>query len=551
MGSAGRREPSEWWRPRGPVAARALGRLGSYAIWAAATIAAAVAVLPVVYLVLRAVGSDPDAWRLLARPSTLATLRNTLLLTAAVVACGGVLAVPLAWLTVYTDLPGRRAWAVAAALPLVVPSYVSAYLYLAAFSSRGPIGGALVGLGLPPPRIDGFPGALLALTASTYPYILLTVRAALQRLDPALLQTARSLGRSPWSAFLAAVLPQLRPAIAAGGLLAALYTVRDFGAVSIMRYDTFTRVIYVQYRAALDRDSAAILSLGIVAVALTLLWLEQRSRGSARYHATSARSLRRSDHLALGPWRWPALALCSGVVGIALLLPAGMLVWWLARGLIAGVGIDDAQRMLAAAWRTGSVSAAAAIVAAVVGLPIAWLSVRRASRSSRALERLSYIGYALPGIPVALGLVYLGIRWVRPLYQTMPMLLLAYLTLFLPLAVGSVRGALLQVDQRLEAAARTLGSGPISAFRSVTLPLIMPGVGAGAALVMLSAMKELQATLILGPYGFGTLAMMVWSRVSEAMFAAAALPALALIVLASVPTALLTFRRGERPVSPS
>jgi len=252
-----------------------------------------------------------------------------------------------------------------------------------------------------------------------------------------------------------------------------------------------------------------------------------------------------------GAERWPALALCSGVVGIALLLPAGMLVWWLARGLIAGVGIDDAQRMLAAAWRTGSVSAAAAIVAAVVGLPIAWLSVRRASRSSRALERLSYIGYALPGIPVALGLVYLGIRWVRPLYQTMPMLLLAYLTLFLPLAVGSVRGALLQVDQRLEAAARTLGSGPISAFRSVTLPLIMPGVGAGAALVMLSAMKELQATLILGPYGFGTLAMMVWSRVSEAMFAAAALPALALIVLASVPTALLTFRRGERPVSPS
>jgi iron(III) transport system permease protein len=175
-------------------------------------------------------------------------------------------------------------------------------------------------------------------------------------------------------------------------------------------------------------------------------------------------------------------------------------------------------------------------------LPVAILVVRRPSRFSRLVERLTYIGFALPGIVVALALVFFGIHYASPLYQTMPMMLAAYIILFLPQAVGSQRASLLQVSPVLEEAARSLGKRPFAAFRKVTFPLIVPGVLAGGALVFLTSMKELPATLILSPLGFSTLSTQVWSNINEAFFAKAAAPALLLLLLSSLPLALLTLR---------
>ncbi|MCS7220026.1 MAG: iron ABC transporter permease [Anaerolineae bacterium] len=514
-------------------------------LWLFALAVTAVVLLPIVYLIVRALEAGVTAWALLVQARTWQILGRTLWLALAVTMASALVAIPLAWLTTRTDLPLRQAWVVLLSLPLAIPSYVGAYLVVAALGPRGILQEWLEKLwGITRlPEIYGFPGTLLVLTLLSYPYIFLSVRAMLLQLDPALEEASRSLGRGPWATFRRVILPQLRPALASGGLLVALYTLRDFGAVSIMRYTTFTRAIYIQYQSAFNRSDAALLSLVLVAITLVLLALELQTRGRVQYYRTGAGVARRPPQVRLGRWRWPALLFCSAVVGIALILPAGVLLYWLARGLQAG-------EQLLPLWRATRnsilVSGIAAVVAVVAALPGVILSARRPSWLSRLLEQLTYIGFALPGIAIALALVFFGIQYARPLYQTLPMLILAYVVLFLPEAVGSVRASLLQVQPSLEEAARSLGRRPLQVFTSITLPLVRPGIAAGAGLVFLTAMKELPATLILGPAGFKTLATSVWSAVSEAFFARAAAPALLLVLASSLPMAFLTLREQER-----
>lgn len=521
---------------------------------AAAGVAALILVVPA-YLVLRAVGAGAETVETLLSPRTWATLGNTLLLAGAVVLSSAVIAVPLAWLTTSTDLPLRRLWAVAAALPLVVPSYVAAYLYVSLLSPRGLVQGWLEPLGvdrLPP--IYGFGGAWLVLTLISYPYTYLTVRAALQRLDPSLLEAARSLGQSPRQAFWRVTVPSLRPALAGGSLLVALYCLRDFGAVSLLQYGTFTRVIYNRYQAY-RLDEAAAMALLLVGLTAILLYLDFRSRGRGRYARLSAGCARVRPPIRLGAWRWAALAFAGGIVFLALVVPAGGLVYWLWRGLNQDWLVRDlgaAQTNVASlldlarpAGHSFAVSLGAAALTVGLALPTTLLAVRRPGRLSHLLERLTYTGSALPGIVVALAYVFIGANYAQALYQTLPMLLIAYVVLFLPQAIGSERASLLQVAPSLEEAGRSLGARPWAVFRRVTMPLVRPGLLAAGAMVFLTAMKELPATLILSPIGFDTLAVQVWANISEAFFARAAAPTLLLILLSSAPLALLTLRDGD------
>jgi iron(III) transport system permease protein len=177
----------------------------------------------------------------------------------------------------------------------------------------------------------------------------------------------------------------------------------------------------------------------------------------------------------------------------------------------------------------------------VAALPLAILSVRHPGVITRLSERITYMGFALPGIAVALGLVFFGANYAPWLYQTLGLLVLAYVVLFLPAAVGPIRASLLQVSPNVEDAARSLGSSPARLLTSITVPLVRPGILAGAALVFLLVMKELPATLILSPIGFQTLATSVWSAASEAFFARAAAPALLLILVSSISLTFLSF----------
>ena len=490
---------------------------------------AALALLPVAYLVVRA---SEGGWSLVAgtlfEERTGRLLVRSLGLAAAVTAVCAVIGVALAWLTVRCDLPGRRAWRVVAALPLAMPSYVAGFAYVSTF-----------------PDLAGFWGAFLVLTILSYPYVFIPVAAALERQDPALEEAARSLGDGPVRAFQRVTLRQVRPAAATGSLLVCLYVLSDFGAVSLLRFDSFTRVIYQAYRSSFDRRPAAVLGCLLLVFTLGILVAEARTRGRARYFAPGGGGVpRRPELLRLGRARWLALALPVAVVGLALALPLATTLRWLAESVQAQF---DAARVWGAAGRSVAASSMGAVLAAAAAVPVALLAARHRSRAAGVIERSAYVGHALPGVVVALSIVFFSVRFLNPLYQRLPMLVFAYLVLFLPLAVSSVYGSAVQAPPALDEVARSLGRRPLSAFRTVTAPLIAPGVAAGAALVFLTCLKELPATLLLGPTGYETLATRIWSSTSTGAYGDAALPALILVLVAAVPTWALTTRLSRRP----
>jgi iron(III) transport system permease protein len=508
---------------------------------AAGLAVAVLALVPVAYLGILAASAGEEAVALAMRERTLAVLGRTLLLAATVTLAATVIGVPVAWLTSRSDLPGRRWWTVLTILPLVVPSYVGGYAIVAALGPRGALQSILEPLGVTRlPEVYGFPGAALALTLFSYPYVVLSVRGALARLDPAYEEVSRSLGRGPWRTFFTVTLPGLRPAITAGALLVALYSLADFGAVSLLQFDSFTRAIYVQYRASFDPTLAAVLSLMLVACTAAVLAAEWSLRGHAAYHRSGGGASRVARPVMLGAWRLPATAFLALVVSLAVVVPVATISFWLARG----IGSDEPLPAIAdAALNSVAASGLAALLAVAASVPVAVLAVRHRGALAGFVERATYAGFALPGIVIGLALVFVGARYLPWAYQTLPMLLVAYLVRFAPEAVGATRASLLQVSPRLEEAARTLGRTPGGVLRSVTLPMIRPGLVAGGALVFLTAMKELPTTILLAPTGFDTLAVRIWSATSDGFFSRAAVPALLMVVVAAA--SLLVLLRGE------
>jgi iron(III) transport system permease protein len=510
----------------------------------AASLTAVAIALPLTYLVIRTAGVGLEQlFSLVLRPRTLAVLLNSVGIAVASTLFSAAIAVPLAFLTVRTDLPWRRFWLIATTLPLAVPDYVGSFALIAAFGPKG----SLLQVWLEPlgvqelPEIYGWTGAILGLALFSYPYLLLNVQAGWQGIDPGIEEVARSLGYSRRETFFRIMLPALRPSIVAGGLLVALNALQDFGTTSVMRFDTFTRAIFVQYRYTFDRNQAAALALMLVSLVLLLLWLEYKAQSRAAYYSRTAKSYRLAPLVHLGVWKVPAILFCLAVASLGLVLPIGVTLFWLVRGLTA-TGLNEIvslANVMQLGWHSVVAAGLAAIISTLCALPVAILAVRFPSRISTTIERTSYIGFGLPGIVVALSLVFWGANYLPWLYQTLPMLVFAYLVLFVSQSVGTVRSSLLQVNPQLEESAQSLGRTEWQTFREITLPLVSPGVLSGAALVFLRAIKELPATLLLAPIGFNTLATHIWKATENVSYSDAAAGALVMLVISISSTLLL------------
>ncbi len=484
-----------------------------------AALVAAGTLIPLAYLAERALARGwPFVIDELIQPRTAALVGRSLLLVVVVTAACVVLGVGLAVLLTRTDVKARRALAVALTLPLAMPSYLLAYLWVSAF-----------------PSVAGFWGACLVLTVVSYPLVLLTTMAALARVDPAQEEVARSLGLGGFAVLLRVTLRQARAAISAGALLVALYVLSDFGAVAAMRFEAFTWVIYGAYRSGFNPARAAVLSLVLMVFAVALVIAESRARGLAASSRIGGGAPRPAPLNRLGVWSGVALVIPAAVLGAAVVVPGVTLADWL---LAAGPRWDAAQ-WLGALGSTIWLSVAAALAATAAALPLGVLAARYRGRATRTLEGASYVAHGLPSIVIAIAMVSLGVLLVRPIYQREPLLILAYTVLFVPLAIGSVRAAVEAAPVRLEEVARSLGRTPLHAFGTVTARVALPGIAAGAALVLLTCMKELPVTLLLHPSGTDTLATRLWGYSSVSDYAAAAPYAAALLVFAAVPTAVL------------
>lgn len=495
--------------------------------------------IPLWYLVVRSTERGWDPWARAFGNSAVPLMTRSLGLALAVSLICVAVALPAAWLTTRANLPGRGAWAVLLAAPLAIPSYIYAMAVVTALGPKGLLQGWLEPFGVDRlPEIYGFWGATLTLSAVSFPYLYLVLRAAFVAMDPSEEEASRSLGIGPWRTFLRVVLPPLAPAIAAGLLLVSLYTLSDFGAVSTLNYETFTRSIFIEYQSSFDRTGAAVLAVMLAAVSSVILVGELVTR-AGKAGRNRARRQGPASPIELGRWRWPAVAFLAAIVFIALGMPIGVLAYWLGNGLQAGTEFPAVWEPLRNSVTLGLAGAA---VTVALALPVAILAARFGGVVPMLIEQAAYLTHALPGLVVALALVFFGIGYARDLYQTTWMLLLAYVILFLPNALSALRASLVRQSPRLEDAGAALGRSPLRVLGTVTLPLARPGAMAALALVFLTIMKELPATLLLAPPGFETLPALVWGRSTSALYAGAALPALLLIAVSAIPVAFLVWR---------
>ncbi|CAI3786801.1 hypothetical protein AHFPHNDE_00440 [Pseudomonas sp. MM227] len=479
--------------------------------------------LPLLYVGLKAWQAGlHEAIRLLWRPYVLRLLGNTLMLMAGVTAACVVIGVSLAWLLERSDLAGRRLWGVILCLPFAVPAFVSGFTWVSLS-----------------PRFEGLGGAILVMTLSKYPLVFLPVAATLRNLDTSLEESARTLGQNRTGVFFKVTLPLLWPAVLGGALLIALHMLVEFGALSILGLQTFTTAIYQQFELEFSNTNAAMLSALLLVLCLLLLWLELKVRGNARHIRTGQGAARRATPLRLGAWCVLAQSYCLLLVIVGSGVPLAMLGYWLVKGSSAAFPVAAIGEALLTSL---ALALGGAALCLALALPVGLLVVRHRGRLAIWAERLPYLLHALPGLVIALTLVYFALHYVPAMYQTTGLLLLAYALLFLPLAQAPVRTALNKAAPALEEAARTLGATPFTAFCRVTLPIIFLAMAAAFALVFLDGMKELTATLVLAPTGMTTLATEVWSHTSNMEFAAAAPYAALLILISGVPVYLLTTR---------
>ncbi|WP_423189346.1 ABC transporter permease [Alkalibacterium sp. f15] len=510
------------------------GNKPSRSLLGVSIVIALIMTLPLLYVIYQSFLAGSESWMRLLDTRIPQLLWNTLSLGIAVTLTSTFIGVSLAWLVTRTDLPGRRIWRWLLALPLVVPPYVGAVTYIIVLGPRGWLYQAIqaaygndFSLTF---DIYSFYGVFLVMTLFTYPYVYLVTSASLRKISQTYEEVGRSLGYNGFHIFFKIILPMLVPAIGAGGVLVFLYVISDFGAVSMLRYVTFTSAIYYQ-RAGFDIPSASVLSLVLIGITVIVLLIEKLMKKRKAYYQTKGIA-KESQTLSLGKYKHVSLLYVIFIFLISVALPIIVLVYWTMIG--AGSGLIDSS-IFEYTLNSFQIAGATAGLSMILSVPLVYLYSRHHSVVSSLIYKLSYTGYALPGVIVALGLVFIFNNHIPFLYNTVFLVIIAQLIRFMPQVLQSGETAMNMISPRIDESARSLGHSTWKVIFFITLPAILPGLLAGGALVFVSSLKELPVTLMLRPPGFDTLAIRVYYQASEAIYAQAAPGALIIILVSILP----------------
>lgn len=476
--------------------------------------------LPFLYVIVRAyeVGYE-RAVSLLFRPRMAELLGNTMFLMFSVTTLSVIFGTLCAFLIARYRFKGSAFFDTAMTLPLCIPAFISAFGWISLTF-----------------RVEGVFGAVMVMTLNSIPLAYLPVAAALKRLDYTLEEVSLSLGKSHQQTFWSAVLPQLKPAIGSSVLLIALHMLIEFGAVSVLNYHTFTTAIYQEYEMAFNNSTAALLSAVLMMICLFVVWGETYFRGTEKLYR-SAKGTNRPYPLKTlnGVQQIPLWLLFGTIFTLGVGVPIGTLSYW----LISGYSEANYTRMFEAFFNSLTISGLGALLTLLAALPLVWLAVRYPHPLTRLLDRLPYVLHAVPGLVIALSLIYFSINYAKPIYQTFVVVIIAYFMLYLPMAQTALRTSLAQLPETMEKIGHSLGRKPSYIFRTLTVPMLLPGLTAAFALVFLNLMKELTATLLLTPSDLRTLSVAVWDYTTDAEYAAASPYAAMIILCSGVPVYLL------------
>jgi iron(III) transport system permease protein len=523
-----------------PITARSLPG------WTAITAAALAMAAPVAVIAWSIVSPDTDMWRSLWHTRLPSMITSTVALLVAVLAGTLVLGTSLAWLVTNRSFPGRRLIGWLLVTPLAMPGYVLGFVWLDTLS--GPLGQR---------NVRSLWVCAVVMTLTLYPYVYLFARAALrsQAADP--VAAARSLGCTRTQAFWRVTLPMARPALAAGAALVAMEVLTDIGTVRLFNVSTIADGVMRVWFGTGNRDGAAEVSLLLIAAAAGLITLERFGRGRGRYAQQHARqhpgveTLGRVGTLA-------SIGMAVAVVALAVVVPVARLVGWALEAHDSGQAVTQAGGLMHHTLSTVRIASIATAVCLVMGIVLA-LAVSQRGAAGRVLGRVATLGYAVPGPVVAVGVVIVLAAIDRSgwlpggalLVGSVAGLVYALTVRFVAVAFQGTDSSLARVPEHAVASARTLGAGRWRVATRVLLPHARAGLIAAAALVAADSVKELPVTLLLRPFGVDTLSVWVWQATSESLWAQAAVPALAIVVVGMIPVAILLYalERGAEVVS--
>lgn len=421
-------------------------------------------------------------------------------------------------------------------MPLAIPVYIATFTYITLIGPTGTIPKLITNLlnttisNLDFNFIYSFIGVALISSFFTYPYIYLLLCNSLKNIDGNLEDASTSAGLNLIQTFRKVILPLITPSIFSGSLLVIVYVLADFGAVSMLRFESFTRVIYLQLIGRYDRASATILSSVLVLVIFIFLWIENYIRTRKNLYS-STNTQKSSKIYKLNKWKIPCTILVLLIFTLTLFIPIATLIFWSIKGVFSGVVTIKLFKYVTDSLM---LSLIAATVITLIALPVSFVNTRYKNKLYKMISKLAYTGYALPGIITALGTIFIFNRFVPVLYKTLFCLITAYVFKFLPQSLQGQENVLMQLPYSYEETSLTLGYKPWESLRKVTIPLMKGGIISGWALVFINVSKELPVTLLLRPPGFDTMAIRVWIDASEGIYTAASPIALLLIVMSMV-----------------
>lgn len=526
----------------------------------AVVLLAGLVMVPIGVIFASLVHPEQDIWSHLADTMLATLVVNTFWLSLGVLLGTFVLGVSLGWLTGACSFPGRAFFSWALTLPMAIPAYVMAFIFIGVMDFTGPIQSfirTVIGIENFMVEVRSTPFVVLVLSLTLYPYVYLLSRAAFLSQGKTLLEAARTLGTSPWGAFCKVLLPMARPWIVSGLVLVLMETLADFGAVSIFNYDTFTTAIYKAWFGFFSLNAAAQLSSVLVVFALALVLVEGLYRSKMRFYANSKGGSVHARLVLQGTHKIIAILFCSLILLVAFVLPCAQLIFWAWQSGVE-YGFPDYHDHL---FTTMFLGGCGALLTCLAALVLSYAKRKYPTSRNNFLCKLATMGYALPGTVLAVG-IFVPVAWLDnnvqhivrgiwgletgPLLQgTVLVMFMAYVVRFLAAGFGGIDATMQAINPNLDEAASIAGVKGWRLIRQIHLPLLKKGALTALIMVMIDIVKEMPITLMTRPFGWDTLAVKIYELTSEGEWERAALPGLYLVLVSTLPVFIL-MRESEK-----